>query len=883
MNIWRRIIVFFTVFLIVGLTSSTSLGNSEYDEAEISDIDTEYPVMTGFPPATESMLEKMNPDPKPAIDFNDLPSQFSWTDYGGNWMTSVKEQGYKDCWCFSAIGGMEAAINIASGSPNTDIDLSEQYVESCLSAAGSYSSGGLMSLAIEYIESSNPGSTGNGINGCTIESCMPYQNMEGVPCSDKCDDWDMYSEPPQYDDKLYQILDYTVTTTSEDNPGDWYLLKSWIMAYGPLIIDIYTGGWKSFWTSHHDPNDVYEQDDYGTTNHGVVLVGWVDDSSILNGGYWIIKNSWGTDWGYGGYANIAYGCNGVATREAIWVLTPPWPEGGGNGGPVDVDAAVFSNFEYETEDHTQYPHVGDEIEFTDISDGDVSSRKWDFNGDGKVDSTKKRPTWSFDREGEYEVTLSVRSEWGIESNRTRVVGVKEVWPPVAEITPGSYADNEVEVGFDGRYSHDVDGGRIVSYLWDFDDGSTSNELNPVHTFPEPDRKYNVTLTVTDDDGASSSSVCVVAIDQTVPPVTRILHGFGDDGTDWYRSTERVSFIAEDWTEVVSTHYRVDDGSWNRYIPEEQRYIPVSGEGMHTVECYSVDYYGNEESVVSESFGIDLTPPVVDVSVSGEMENGWYVDEAFVSVSASDALSGVSEVLYKVDGGSWKEASSDFVLDAGRHYVSILAVDEAGNTVEDFLEVKVDGGSPESRVIFDGEGSNSVFYESVSVRLVASDPGAGVLDVFYRLDGADFVVYDTMVVVDEVGEHLIEFYAVDVLGNEEQIQQVSFEVSPVNFVAELVQPGDALYVFGVELFSLNSPVIIGGLDLVVDVESFTGSVADVGYVEFLVDGDVQMSDAEAPFVWRLDESLVGSHEIGVNVVSNGETVYTESVDAMCFIF
>ena len=46
---------------------------------------------------------------------------------------------------------------------------------------------------------------------------------------------------------------------------------------------------------------------------------------------------------------------------------------------------------------------------------------------------------------------------------------------------------------------------------------------PDHEFPEPDRIYEVTLTVTDNDGASESTSCQVKIDQSVPPVTEILH------------------------------------------------------------------------------------------------------------------------------------------------------------------------------------------------------------------------------------------------------------------------------------------------------------------------------------------------------------------------
>lgn len=882
-KIW---IVLFSVFVSFGLTVNITALENNTSEADENESDMIFPVMTDFPPKTEEMLAMINPNPQPTMSFDDLPNQFSWKSYGGDWTTPARNQGNcGSCWAFAALSTMEASINIASGSPSTDVDLSEQYVLSCLGAAGDCD-GGWMSTAIAYIQSTSPGSAGNGINGVCIESCMPYQAVDYIPCDNKCEDWNTFSEPPQSSDKLFQIESYGVTTTSEDNPSDWILLKTWIMTYGPLSVDINFDGFSSWGYSHHSPIDVYEDDINGWTNHGVLLVGWVDDPNILNGGYWIIKNSWGSGWGYSGFGNIAYGCNGVATRDCTWVLTPSWPSGGGNnGGPIDFDAAVFANFEYETDEGIQYPHVGEEIEFFDTSDGDVSSREWDFNGDGAVDSTNKRPTWTYNQEGDYEVTLTVRNEWGIESNRTRVVSVKEVWPPVAKITPSSYADNELEVAFVGRYSYDVDGGTIVSYHWDFDDGSTSDDSNQVHTFAEPDKIYNVTLTVTDNDGGSSTATCVVAIDQTVPPETSILHGFGNDGPKWYGATERISFYATDWTEVIDTFYRVDNegGNWIRYVPEEQRYIPVAGEGLHTVECYSVDYYHNEEAVVSETFGIDKTPPSLDVSVSGEEQNGWYTS-AIVSMSGDDALSGFEKIIYSLDGRAWKDYSGSFSVGEGSHYLSVVGVDVAGNTVEESLDVNVDTGSPSSNVVFDGEGSDYMFYKTVDLRIVASDLGAGVETVYYRLEAlGGFTEYDSAITVEDVGDHEVEFYAVDKLGNEEEHQTQGFTVSPVNFEMSLDQPSDFLYLFNVELFGLGNPVIIGGVDVKVDVECFTGGVADVDYVEFLVDGESKMQDFQSPFIWRLDEQLFGSHEIGVTVYSSdGETV-SESVQATCLIF
>jgi hypothetical protein len=198
-----------------------------------------YPVMTEYPPLEDTDFEKMIKDPKPTRDLDDLPSYFSWTDFGGNWLTPVRDQAScGSCWDFAAIGAMEGAINIASHDPDTDIDLSEQYVLSCLSGAGSCS-GGYHWRVFEYGQSTSPGSTGNGINGITIEACMPYQAVDYIPCSDKeCDDWDYVNLSVA--GKLWEIEDYGYSTSFvASDPGTWDIIKTWLLDYGPIAISMY--------------------------------------------------------------------------------------------------------------------------------------------------------------------------------------------------------------------------------------------------------------------------------------------------------------------------------------------------------------------------------------------------------------------------------------------------------------------------------------------------------------------------------------------------------------------------------------------------------------------------------------------------------------------
>src|SRR3972149_6842876 len=79
---------------------------------------------------------------------------------------------------------------------------------------------------------------------------------------------------------------------------------------------------------------------------------------------------------------------------------------------------------------------------------------------------------------------------------------KENKKPEAKIEYSLLEENIV--AFDGSQSSDEDG-TIVSYSWDFGDGSIGSGVTVTHTYNEPGN-YKVTLTVTDDDGAYKKDV-----------------------------------------------------------------------------------------------------------------------------------------------------------------------------------------------------------------------------------------------------------------------------------------------------------------------------------------------------------------------------------------
>ncbi len=86
--------------------------------------------------------------------------------------------------------------------------------------------------------------------------------------------------------------------------------------------------------------------------------------------------------------------------------------------------------------------------------------------------------------------------------------------PITIIEGPYYSYVNENIYFDGSKSYDPDGDEINSYIWDFDDGSTSNEQKIFHSFNQSGN-YTIKLTITDTNGASSSQTTYALIDENI--------------------------------------------------------------------------------------------------------------------------------------------------------------------------------------------------------------------------------------------------------------------------------------------------------------------------------------------------------------------------------
>ncbi|GAA1732208.1 hypothetical protein GCM10009809_29630 [Isoptericola hypogeus] len=149
-------------------------------------------------------------------------------------------------------------------------------------------------------------------------------------------------------------------------------------------------------------------------------------------------------------------------------------------------------------------------------DGTVESYAWDF-GDGESGSGATT-SHAYDEPGTYEVTLQVTDDEG--ATDTVSHDVVTVANEVPEAVFSSSASG-LTVSLDGSGSSDGDGS-VESYAWDFGDGEAGTGATTSHTY-DAAGTYQVTLTVTDDDGADGA----LSQDVTVSAVVIVAQdGFG---------------------------------------------------------------------------------------------------------------------------------------------------------------------------------------------------------------------------------------------------------------------------------------------------------------------------------------------------------------------
>lgn len=163
--------------------------------------------------------------------------------------------------------------------------------------------------------------------------------------------------------------------------------------------------------------------------------------------------------------------------------------------------------------------AGQPVTFTTTDTG-VGQYIWDFGDGGQSVATNSQTIQhTYARGGVYNVTLTETDPSdGTTSQITQQVGV--IGPPNAAFNPtAAVVLVGTQVRFDGTQSSDPDG-TITGYGWNFGDGTGSGGPQPTHGYSAPGT-YNVSLTVTDNHGGSSTITHQITVLAPAPVQTLV--------------------------------------------------------------------------------------------------------------------------------------------------------------------------------------------------------------------------------------------------------------------------------------------------------------------------------------------------------------------------
>ena len=222
-----------------------------------------------------------------------LPSSIDWRNKDGkNWVSPILNQANcGSCVAFASIGTLETQMKISSAFPDFNVRLSTQNLFSC--GGGSCDYGWYPDSAASSLMN----------RGVPDEACMPYQSGstgKDVACKASCADTSRRS---------VKIASYGSPTLTVQNVES---VKE-ALQHGPLVTTLsvyadfmsYAGG-----VYKHSTGDYLG-------GHAVSIVGYDDATQSF-----IIRNSWGEDWGVKGFANVSYDdASGVG--DETWGYTMP--------------------------------------------------------------------------------------------------------------------------------------------------------------------------------------------------------------------------------------------------------------------------------------------------------------------------------------------------------------------------------------------------------------------------------------------------------------------------------------------------------------------------------------------------------------------------------
>ena len=485
-------------------------------------------------------------------------------------------------------------------------------------------------------------------------------------------------------------------------------------------------------------------------------------------------------------------------------------------------------------------------EFTWNAPADLSGVSgYSYSMDGlpadDINTTLQSVIWSALADGAHTFYVKAcdnASNWG--SPASYSFSLDTVLPTITIDSPADGAiqnSSTVDVGWTGN---DVLSG-IGHYEVQIDSGSPinvgTNTSYPFVGVLDGDHIVNV---IVFDQAGNQRNVTVSFIVDTVAPQT----GLSIEGTlgssGWYVTPVNVTITSTDATSgVKSIMYNLDSTGWQSFTAK----IPISANGVHTLQFYAEDNAGNRNLVSSVDIKVDTSQLYLVFNI----QNGtmFTSNSVIVAWTVYNAPSGIDRFESSLDGGTFSSlgtinSTNLASLSEGSHVLTVRAYDNAGRMTEQSVRFDIDTLPP--TLSFNVQNATIFASSSVYINWTSSDSNTGIDHFEYSLDGGTYATTgnETFVDLTDVpdGSHVLAVRSYDRAGN--------FVERSMSFLVDTLPPSLVYSTQGVAYFRTTN-VIIGwtATDSVTGILRYEFSLDNSTFASYGTRGSVSINLASIP--------------------------------------
>jgi hypothetical protein len=213
--------------------------------------------------------------------------------------------------------------------------------------------------------------------------------------------------------------------------------------------------------------------------------------------------------------------------------------------------------------------------------------------------------------------------------------------------------------------------------------------------------------------------------------------------------------------------------------------------------------------------------------------------------------------------------------------------EAGFQLDDvWITAKIDNIAPVTTAILNPatpDGENDWYVSPVTITLVAAD-NIGVDKTYYRIDGGSWLEYTVPFTISVDGEHTVDYYSVDTVGNEEIYKSVSFKIDKTAPTVEITRPKEGyLYIFNREIMPvpiIPRTIVIGHITIEA---TATDATSGVDYVKFTITKagaiEFESADMDSPYTYDFTKVYIipSTHTVTADCYDVAGNTASDSMD------